>query len=529
MTREATVVFDPAATTPEKLVDIIRDTGYEADLPSADGIVEQQEAQDRAQQREYAELRRKTIITVALGAAAMVLSMPLMNPGGHSGHTSADPVLRWTMETIDPLFLRWMPGLYAFETMLLRWILLILTLITILWAGRQFYTRGWSALARGGANMNTLVAIGTGAAFIHSAAVTIAPDFFIARGISAEVYFEAVIIIIALVLLGNTVEARAKLRTSAALRSLASLQPETARILTEAGAEDIPVARLRRGDSVQVRPGERVPSDGELIDGGSSVDESMLTGESVPVEKRPGDKVYGGTLNKTGSFQYRASALGQDSTLAQIIRLMRSAQTSRAPIQRLADRISRVFVPTVIALSVVTFIIWYLAAPGEPLRAATTAIAVLIIACPCAMGLAVPTAVMVASGRGAQAGILIKGGEALEKLQAVNTVVFDKTGTLTEGRPVVTDYLRLDAGYDPLPLAAAVERASEHPLAEAIVQHAGEQRVSIPPATDFESFPGRGVRGLVAGRSVLVGNSLFLEENGVSTAPLTDAAERFAA
>jgi Cu+-exporting ATPase len=338
-----------------------------------------------------------------------------------------------------------------------------------------------------------------------------------------------VIIIIALVLLGNTAEARAKLRTSAALRSLANLQPDTARIVTDTGVEDIPVARLRRGDTVQVRPGERVASDGEVIAGHSSVDESMLTGESLPVEKGPGDRLFGGTLNKTGSFEYRATALGQDSTLEQIIRLMRSAQTSRAPIQRLADRISGIFVPSVIAISVGTFIIWYLLAPDEPLRAATAAIAVLIIACPCAMGLAVPTAVMVASGRGAQAGILIKGGEALEKLHAVNTVVFDKTGTLTQGKPVVTDYVALTADYSPLALAAAVERASEHPLAEAIVQYAAEQRVEVPPATDFSSFPGRGVRGRVGGRTVLVGTGRFLDENGVSAVQFADTAERFAA
>lgn len=412
MTREAAVVYDPRSTGPDKLARIIRDSGYEADVPSGESVLEQQNAQDRAQAREYAGLRRRAIVTAILGAVAMLLSMPLMSGSGHTNHVTADPVLRWTMETIDPFFLRTLPWLYRFEPMLLRWILLIFTVATMFWAGRQFYTRGLSALARGAANMNTLVAIGTGAAFLYSAAVTVAPNYFISRGISAEVYFEAVIIIVALVLLGNTMEARAKLRTSAALRTLVSLQAKTARLVTDGSIDEVPVERLRRGDIVMVRPGERVPVDGEVTQGYSSVDESMFTGEPVPVEKRPGGKVFGGALNKTGSFELRATALGRDSMLAQIVRLMREAQGSRAPIQRLADRISTVFVPIVMAISVATFFIWYVVAPDQPMRAATAAIAVLIIACPCAMGLAVPTAVMVASGRGALGGHSHQGGRS---------------------------------------------------------------------------------------------------------------------
>jgi P-type Cu+ transporter len=529
MTREATIVFDAAVTDPQKLAGIIRDSGYDAELPVRDDIIEQQEAQDRAQQQEYRQLRRKAIATGLLGAAAMLLSMPLMTGSQHAAHDIVDPVLRWTMRAIDPFFLRWAPWLYDFETMLLRWILMILALTAMLWAGRHFYQRGWSAAMRGAANMNTLVAIGTGAAFLYSAVVTVAPNYFLSRGLAADVYFEAVILIIALVLLGNVMEARAKLRTSGALRSLASLQPKTARLVRDGSAgEEVPLEQLRRGDIVQVRPGERVPVDGEVTDGSSSIDESMLTGESIPVRKAPGDKVFGGTLNKTGAFRLRATALGRDSMLSQIVRLMRSAQASRAPIQRLADRISGVFVPAVIAISILTFVLWMVFLPNEPMRAATAAVAVLIIACPCAMGLAVPTAVMVATGRGAESGILIKGGEALEKLGRVNTVVFDKTGTLTEGKPAVTDYINVPGMPDALALAAAVEQASEHPLAEAVLRKAVENGPAIPPVSGFDSVAGRGVRGQVAGWTVLVGSEAFLAENGVATGGIAGDAARFA-
>jgi Cu+-exporting ATPase len=396
----------------------------------------------------------------------------------------------------------------------------------VLWAGRHFYLRGLRALFHGSSNMNTLIAIGTGAAFAYSAAVTIRPNFFLSHGIAPEVYYEAVIIIIALVLSGNMFEARAKLKTSSALRKLIELQPQTARIVREQEEQDVPITALRRGDLVLVRPGDRIPVDGEIVDGASAVDESMLTGESMPVDKQAGDRVFGGTLNNSGAFRYRATALAHESMVAGIVRLMREAQGSRAPIQRIADRVSAVFVPVVLAISVATFVFWYLAAPGQPLAAVTAAIAVLIIACPCAMGLAVPTAVMVATGRGAEAGILIRGGETLEKLGKVNTVVFDKTGTVTEGKPAVTDFVELNNGV--LPLVAALERASEHPLAEAVVRYAREQGVPIAEAAQFSSIPGRGVRGIVGGRLVLAGNEAHMAEAGIAMGPLSVAANRLA-
>ena len=507
MMRQATVEYDPDSVAPETLVDRIRDSGYDADLPNtADTAFAEQEALDRTQTEEYRALRRKAAVTLAFGAAAMLVSMPLMGGGQH---TAEDPVLRWTMHVLDPWISQAAPWLYRISHDVLRWTLLVLTLITMGWAGRHFYTRGFAAIRRGSADMNTLVAIGTGAAFVFSLAATVAPQVFRAGGLAPDVYYEAVILIIGLILVGNTLEARAKRQTSAALRSLASLQPPSARVLQDGAEVDLPVSSVRRGDIILVRPGERIPTDGEVVRGASAVDESMLTGESMPVEKHPGDRVIGGSLNRMGSFEYGATNLGGDSVLSQIVSLMRQAQGSRAPIQRLADRISAVFVPVVLALSAVTFLIWLLV-DGASVRAISTAVAVLIIACPCAMGLAVPTAVMVATGRGAQAGILIKGGEALEKLRSVNTVVLDKTGTVTEGRPAVTD---------PLPdhlmaVAAAVERSSEHPLAESVVVYARDRGLNIPESSGFTATAGRGAGATVDSRRVLVGNEAYLAENG---------------
>src|SRR5258707_1083310 len=290
--------------------------------------------------------------------------------------------------------------------------------------------------------MNTLVALGTGTAFLYSAATTIAPGFFLAHGIAPDTYFEAGILIIGLVLMGNTLESRAKSQTVVALRKLVQLQPTTARVLRGGAEYDLPPDAIQHDDLILVRPGERIPTDGEVISGRSCVDESMLTGESLPVEKTASDRVMGGTLNQTGSFQYHATTLGADSTLAQIIRLLREAQGSRAPIQRLADRISAIFVPTVLGIAIVTFFAWHIFAPGLGImQGFAAAVTVLVIACPCAMGLAVPTAVMVATGRGATFGLLIKGGEALQRLEKIDTIVLDKTGTITAGRPQVTDLL----------------------------------------------------------------------------------------
>ncbi|HEY9422552.1 MAG TPA: heavy metal translocating P-type ATPase, partial [Thermoanaerobaculia bacterium] len=445
MMKNAAVTYDPGVTRPESLVEAIRDTGYEAAMPPADQTAfEEQEARDKAQEEEFRSLRRKSLVSLLVGVIAMIVSMPLMVSGAHGAGAHhgpvADPFMRWAMESMTPALRSAMPWLYEIDPRVLSYGLLFLTLGVMAWAGRHFYVRAWSGFRHHSADMNTLVAVGTGAAFLYSVLATVAPGFFLSRGVAPDVYYEAVVVIIALILTGNALEARAKSRTSAALRSLVALQPKTARVLRGDQEVDVPVEQVQGGDTVAVRPGERVPVDGEVLSGASAVDESMLTGESMPVEKKAGDRVIGGTINRTGAFRYRATTLGADSVLAQIVRLMRDAQGSRAPIQKLADRISGVFVPVVISLAIATFVVWFVAADAAPgVRAFAAAVAVLIIACPCAMGLAVPTAVMVSTGKGAEYGVLIKGGEALQRAGDLTTVVLDKTGTVTEGRPTVTE------------------------------------------------------------------------------------------
>jgi Cu+-exporting ATPase len=509
MMHDATVRYLPDATSPERLVDAIRGTGYGAELPPADqSAFDEQQARDDAQQHEFVELRRKAIVSGVAGALAMFAPMALMS--------------------VVPM-------------RVMNVALLVLTVAVMAWAGRHFYTRAWSAFRHHSADMNTLIAVGTGAAFVYSLIATMAPGFFVRRGVAPDVYYEAVIIIIALILTGNAFEARAKRATSAALRALAGLQPPTARVVRGEGASaqeiDIPVAEVRQGDVVVVRPGERLPTDGEVLSGESAVDESMLTGESAPVAKKTGDRVIGGTINRTGALRYRATTLGADSVLAQIVRLMRDAQGSRAPIQNLADRISGVFVPVVVSIAIATFVVWFVAADlagttAPVVRAFAAAVAVLIIACPCAMGLAVPTAVMVATGRGASAGVLIKGGEALQRAGAIDTVVLDKTGTVTEGRPTVTDVVRAaSTSYtedELLTLVASLESSSEHPLADAIVRRARDRGLALTAAEHFQSVTGRGAVATVAGHEVLVGNEALLAERSIDVSSLRDEAIRLA-
>jgi Cu+-exporting ATPase len=345
-----------------------------------------------------------------------------------------------------------------------------------------------------------------------------------------DVYYEAVLFIVALILVGNALEARAKRQTSKALRALANLQPPVARVVRDGQEVDIPVGDVQHEELVVVRPGEKIPVDGEVLAGASAVDESMLTGESLPVEKAAGDRVIGGTINRTGSFRYRATTLGSDSVLARIVKLMRDAQGSRAPIQRLADRISGVFVPIVISLAIATFVVWFIVSPEAPLvRGFAAAVAVLIIACPCAMGLAVPTAVMVSTGRGAEHGILIKGGEALQRAHQVDTVVLDKTGTVTEGKPAVTD-LVLAPGASlsaerVLSLVGSLEKSSEHPLAEAIVEYARSKKVPLLEVEGFQAQLGRGATGIVDGSALAVGNERLMGEWGLDVEQLRDQAD----
>ena len=530
MTRTATVDYDPATSSPDSLVSAIRSTGYGAELPVVDRTaLDEQEAQDRAYEEEYHELRRKAIVSFIAGALAMLVSMPLMAPAAHGAMSgTSDPFMRWVSYALTPMLHGALPWLYAIDPRVLSWTLLVLTLAIMLWAGRHFYVRAWASFRHRSADMNTLIAVGTGAAFLFSVVGTVAPGFFTTRGVAPDTYYEAVIFIIALILVGNALEARAKRQTASALRSLAALQPGTARVEREDAELELPIDAVRRGDIVLVRPGERLPVDGDVLTGASAVDESMLTGESDPVTKKVGDRVIGGTINRTGAFRYRATTLGADSVLAQIVRLMREAQGSRAPIQRLADRVSAVFVPVVISIAIATFAIWYVTADSAPaVRAFATAVAVLIIACPCAMGLAVPTAVMVATGKGAEIGVLIKGGEALQRAGTIDTVVLDKTGTVTEGRPAVTDVVVLDPGRtkaEVLTLAGAVERQSEHPLADAIVTAARTDGTTLGVAESFGSEPGRGVTGVVNGTAVAVGNERLMADWSVDvTAALAEA------
>ncbi|HYU31253.1 MAG TPA: heavy metal translocating P-type ATPase [Thermoanaerobaculia bacterium] len=503
MMGSAAVTYDPEVTSPEALVETIRDTGYGAELPHPERTAfAEQEERDRAQEEEFRALRRKAIASGTLGALAMLLSMPGMVP-------------------VDPR--------------VLSWTLLVLTAGVMAWAGRHFYSRAWTSFRHRTADMNTLIAVGTGAAFLYSVTATVAPGLFLRNGLAPDVYYEAVVIIIALILTGNALEARAKSRTAAALRSLVSLQPRSARVLREDQEMDVPVDAVRQGDVVIVRPGERVPVDGEVLSGASAIDESMLTGESMPVAKAPGDRVIGGTINRTGAFRFRATTLGKDSVLARIVQLLREAQGSRAPIQRLADRVSAVFVPVVIALAILTFVIWMVAGtgPSAVAHAFAAAVAVLIIACPCAMGLAVPTAVMVATGKGAGLGILIKGGEALQRAGDVTHVVLDKTGTVTEGRPAVTDLVLVPGTPWPedelLRLVASLEASSEHPLADAVVRLARERGLALSAPQGFQSMTGRGAVGIVDGTDLVVGNAALMADYAVKVEPLRAAAERLSA
>ncbi len=500
MTGAATVSFDPGVTSPERLVDTVRATGYGAELPASDESFEGLlDAQDRARAADVRELRWKFAVSALAAVATMALGML---PGAMASGDSGD---------------------------LRRYLQLGFALPVVGWAGRHFYTRAWSAFRHHGADMNTLIAVGTGTAFVFSTAVTLFDDGFTARGLEPHVYYEPVAWIIALVLLGNLLEARARGQTSGAIRRLIRLRPATARIIREGKEEAVPLGALRPGDEVLVRPGETIPADGVVVDGTSNVDESMLTGEPTPITKRADDPVIGATLNRNGALRVRIERVGGDTMLSRIIRLVQQAQGSKAPIQRLADRISAVFVPVVLSLAIVTFVVWFDLGPSPAyLHALVSAVTVLIIACPCAMGLAVPTAVMVATGRGAELGVLIKGGESLERSQAIDTVVFDKTGTITEGHPAV-QAVTLAAGADPvvLPdggrlvaLAAAVESLSEHPLAEAIMAEAHRLGAPVAPADDFESRTGRGVLATVAGHRVAVGNAALLRDLGVDPVPL---------
>ncbi|MGO9647684.1 MAG: heavy metal translocating P-type ATPase [Terriglobales bacterium] len=424
-----------------------------------------------------------------------------------------------------------MPVQHALPGGWLPWIELLLASPVVLWGGWPFFQRGWASVVNRSTNMFTLIAMGTGVAYLYSLAATLEPGIFpeAFRGMEGTppVYFEAAAAIVTLVLLGQVLELRARSHTGAAIRALLGLSPKTARIVRDGKDEDVPLDQVQAGDRLRVRPGEKIPVDGVVLEGSSSVDESMITGEPIPVEKPPGSRVVGATMNGTGSFVMRAERVGSETLLARIVQMVSQAQRSRAPIQRLADRVAGWFVPAVIGIAVATFVVWSFFGPQPRLaHALVNAVAVLIIACPCALGLATPMAIMVGTGRGAQAGVLIRNAEALETLEKVDTLVVDKTGTLTTGKPTV-EAVVASAGFDEsevVRLAASLEQGSEHPLAAALVTAATANSIVLASASEFQSKTGGGVTGRVAGKTVTVGNEEFLSERGVGVSALASHA-----
>jgi len=495
-TERATVQLDPAVTDVAALRAAVEAAGYElADLPApaAGGFDAERERREDEQRRAFRRF-----------VAGAALSVPVMIGG---------------MAHVFP----WAPAWLADPR-----VLLALTTPVQFWVGWPFHAGFVRDVRHRTASMSTLVSIGTSAAYIYSVAVTVLPHTFATHG--STTYYETAAVVITLVVLGRWLEARARGRTSEAIRGLLRLAPRTARVVRDGRDVEVPTAEVAEGDLVRIRPGERVPVDGVVVEGVSTVDESMLTGESLPVEKAAGARVVGGTVNRTGSFVFRATAVGAATTLARIVRLVEETQGSRAPIQRLADRVAAVFVPIVLAIAAVTFVAWWWAGP-EPrvVTALTAAVAVLVIACPCAMGLATPTAIMVGTGRGAEHGILVRSAAALEQLHRVDTIVLDKTGTLTIGRPEVTDVVTLGdwSEAEVLALAAAAEQGSEHPLGEAIVRSAKDRGLALPPVERFETVPGQGVDALAADGRVLIGNRVLMDVRGIDVpAP---AAERASA
>ncbi|GAC1507023.1 MAG: hypothetical protein NVS2B16_01570 [Chloroflexota bacterium] len=497
-TERARVAYDPVTTGMAELRAAIEKAGYgvtdladpadsHSDTPAgttAAGLRSEPTGdRDTTRRRELAMLRRKSLVSFAAGVVMMgLMYLPL----------------RLDMDLISPL-------------------LLVVASAVQFWAGMDFYRAAWAAAKHGGTNMNTLVAVGTTVAYGYSAFITLWPSLALRWGFPHQLYFESAVIVIALVLMGRWLEARAKQQTGAAIKALMGLQATTARVLRDGVEKDVPVEAVRIGDFIRIRPGEKIPVDGAIVEGHSSIDESLLTGESMPVEKGAGDAVIGATMNRIGTFVFEATSVGRDTTLAQIVRLVEEAQGSKAPMQRLVDGVASYFVPAILVIAGLTFVSWLLLGLGLT-GALTSAIAVLIIACPCALGLATPTAIMVGTGKAAEHGILIRGGDALEQTRRITAIVLDKTGTLTRGRPQVTRILpaRYHSEQELLQAAAAVELGSEHPLGEAIVNRARQDDIELPAARHFRAITGKGVTALVNDRHVSVGNRALLEEMGIS-------------
>jgi len=459
---------------------------------------------DEAPNPELVDMSRRFWISALVGAPVFAVTMLDMLRGGAMSHTQA-----------------------------VNWMGLVLTIPVVFWGGWPFFERAWTSFVNRSPNMFTLIALGVGAAFIFSAAGTIAPGLFPVdlrpHGVVAT-YYDTAVVITVLVLLGQVLELRARSRTSTAIRQLLRLTPRTARVVSDGAEGDVPLERVRVGDVCRVRPGEKVPVDGIVVDGRSTIDESMVTGEPIPVEKASGSRVTGGTINTTGSLLVRADRVGSATLVAQIVRMVAEAQRTRAPIQRLADRIAAYFVPAVVTVAVLAFVAWAIWGPAPRLAfALVSAVAVLIIACPCALGLATPMAIMVGTGRGAASGVLVKNAEALERLESVDTIVVDKTGTLTEGKPTVGSMLAAPGRSDSeaLALAAGLEQASEHPLAAAVTGAAQSRGLRIPAVEAFQSVPGKGIRGAVGGVHAALGNAALMTDDGIDITWATDAADRW--
>ncbi len=490
-TEQATVTYDKTKVTKDHIASAVKNVGYRA---LVDEEIKSEEEQKKEKQKELTLLRNKVIFSLLFGGLILWGSFPgIMNT---APSFLQNPLLQFFFATPVQL-----------------------------WAGWEFYRSTFNSLRHRSANMDTLVAIGTSVAYFYSVVVTFFPQIFHGLGISPMPFFDTSTIIIGLILLGRYFESRAKSQTSDAIRKLAGLQAKTARVVRDGNEIDIPIDKVEIGDSIRVRPGEKVPTDGQISEGDSSLDESMITGESIPVEKTIGDTVVGATLNKSGTFLYKATKIGSDTMLSQIIKLVSEAQGSKAPIQRIADLISSYFVPIVLMLALATFAIWYdFGQTPALLFALLNMVAVLIIACPCAMGLATPTAIMVGTGKGAENGILIKDAESLETAHKINTIIFDKTGTLTNGKPVVTDIItgQNEDKDKILSLVASLEKGSEHALAEAIVKEAEKQQINFLPVENFQAIPGHGVEGKVDGKVLHFGNKRLMETKHVGVAHVNE-------
>lgn len=495
-TETATVEYTPSRASLEDMKRAVTRIGYK--VLAGEELEELADAEREARQKEIRLLKTKFVVGAILSAPVFLGSFP-----------------------------EWFPWLPRFLNNF--YLLMFLSAPVQFWVGKQFYTGFLAALRNKTSDMNTLIAVGTSAAYGYSAAMALFTGYFISKGFKAAVYFDTAAVIITLILLGRLLEAVARGRTSEAIKKLMGLQAKTARVIRGGEEVDIPVEEVQMGDVVVVRPGEKIPVDGVIVQGYSTVDESMLTGESIPVEKREGDEVIGATINKVGTFRFKATRVGKETALAQIIKLVQEAQGSKAPIQRLADRISAYFVPAVIAVAVFTLVIWNFYGP-EPafLFALLNFVAVLIIACPCALGLATPTAIMVGTGKGAENGILIRGGESLETAHKIKAIVFDKTGTLTKGEPQVTDVITANGSgrEELLRLTASAERGSEHPLGEAIVERAKEEGLELLEAQEFEAVAGHGIRAKINGVAVSVGNLKLMKELSIDTGGLLSEADR---